>query len=66
MGKGSLKKVAHAKGKTSDEQTLAQMKGIETKCLRGKEVSEEENTLAQKRLCETSLSGLADSVIESV
>lgn len=66
MGKGSLKKVAHAKGKTSDEQTLAQMKEIGTKRLRGKEVSEEENTRAQKPLCETVLSGLADSVIESI
>ena len=65
-GKGSLKKVARAKGKTSDEQTLALMKEIGTKRLRGKEVSEEENTRAQKRLCETCLSGLADSVIESV
>ena len=42
------------------------MKEIGTKRLRGKEVSEEENTRAQKRLCETGLSGLADSVIESV
>ena len=66
MGKGSLKKIACAKGKTSDEQTLTQMKEIGTKCLRGKEVSEEENTWAQKRLCETVLSGLADSVIKSV
>ena len=48
MGKGSLKKVACAKGKTSDEQTLAQMKEIGTKRLRGKEVSEEENTWAQR------------------
>ena len=66
MGKGSLKKVACAKGKTSDEQTLAQMKEIGTKRLRGKEVSEEENTRAQKRLCEMVLSGLADSVIELI
>ena len=66
MGKGSLKKVAYAKGKTSDEQTLAQMKEIGTKRLRGKEVSEEENTWAQKRLCEMVLSGLADSVIELI
>ena len=66
MGKGSLKTVACAKGKTSDEQTLAQMKEIGTKHLRGKEVSEEENTRAQKHLCETVFSGLANSVIESV
>jgi len=38
MGKGSLKKVARAKGKISDEQTLAQMKEIGIKRLRGKEV----------------------------
>ena len=66
IGKGSLKKVACAKGKTSDEQTLAQMKEIGIKRLRGKEVLEEENSRAQKRLCETVLSGLADSVIELV
>ena len=36
MGKGSLKKVARAKGKTSDEQTLAQMKEIGIKRLREK------------------------------
>lgn len=66
MGKGRLKKVARAKGKTSDEQTLALMKEIGTKRLRGKKVSEEENNWAQKRFCETVLLSLADSVIESV
>ena len=54
------------KGKQSDEQTLAQMKEIGTKRLRGKEVSKEEKTRAQKRFCETVLLGLADFVIESV
>ena len=57
---------ANEKGKQSDEQTLAQMKEIGTKRLRGKEVSKEENTWAQNCFCETVLSGLADSVIESV
>ena len=42
------------------------MKEIGTKRLRGKEVSKEEKTQAQKRFCETVLSGLADFVIESV
>ena len=42
------------------------MKEIGTKRLRGKEVSEEENTWAQKRLCEMVLSGLADFVIELI
>ena len=64
MGKGSLKKVARAKGKTNNEQTLAQMMEVGTKRLRGKEVSEEENTRAQKRFCETVHSGLANSALE--
>ena len=64
MGKGSLKKVAHVKGKTNNEQTLTQMMEIGTKCLRGKEVSEEEETLVQKCFCETIHSGLADSALE--
>ena len=33
MGKGNLKKVAHVKGKTNNEQTLTQMMEIGTKCL---------------------------------
>ena len=57
---------ANEKGKQSNEQTLAQMKEIGTKRLRGKEVSNEENTRAQKCFCETVFSGLADSVIEPV
>ena len=57
---------ANEKGKQSNEQTFAQMKEIGTKHLRGKEVSKQENTRAQKCFCETVLSGLADSVIESV
>ena len=57
---------ANEKGKQSDEQTLAQMKEIGTKRLRGKEVSKQENTRAQKHFCETVLSGLVDSVIELV
>ena len=64
MGKGNLKKVAHVKGKTNNEQTLTQMMKIGTKCLRGKEVLEEEDTQAQKRFCETIHSGLADSALE--
>ena len=64
MGKGSLKKVAHVKGKTNNEQTLTQMMEIGTKCLRGKEVSEEEETLVQKCFYETIHSGLADSALE--
>ena len=66
MGKGSLKKVAHVKGKTNNEQTLTQMMEIGTKCLRGKEVSEEEDTLVQKCSCERIHSGLADSALEMV
>ena len=46
MGKGSLKKIARAKGKTNIEQTLTQMMEVGTKRLRGKEVSEEEDTRA--------------------
>nr|POE99665.1 hypothetical protein CFP56_18994 [Quercus suber] len=49
LGKGSLKKVARAKGKASDDQTLAQMMEIGTKRLRAKEASEEENNRAPKR-----------------
>ena len=64
MGKGNLKKVTHVKGKINNEQTLTQMMEIGTKCLRGKEVSEEEDTQAQKRFCETIHSGLADSALE--
>ena len=64
MGQGSLKKVAHVKGKTNNEQTLAQMMEIGTKCLRGKEVSEEEDTRAQKCFYETVHSRLADSALE--
>ena len=66
LGKGSLKKVARAKGKASNDQTLAQMMEIRTKRLRGKEASEEENTQAQKRFCETVKLGLANSVLEPV
>ena len=66
LGKGSLKKVARAKVKASNDQTLAQMMEIGTKRLRGKEASKEENTRAQKRFCETVKSGLADSVLEPV
>ena len=64
MGKGSLKKIARAKGKTNIEQTLTQMMEVGTKRLRGKEVSEEEDTRAQKHFCETIHSGLADSTLE--
>ena len=49
LGKGSLKKVARAKGKTNNEQTLAQMMEVGTKRLRGKEVSKEEDTQAPLR-----------------
>ena len=43
LGKGSLKKIARAKGRTNDEQTLAQLKVIGIKRLRGKEISEDED-----------------------
>ena len=66
LGKGSLKKVARAKGKASDDQTLAQMMEIGTKRLRAKEASEEENNGAPKQFCELVNSGLADSVFEPV
>ena len=66
LGKGSLKKVARAKGKASDDQTLVQMMEIGTKRLRGKEASEEKNTWAQKSFCETVKSGLTNSVLEPV
>ena len=64
LGKGSLKKIARAKGRTNDEQTLAQLKVIGIKCLRGKETSEDEDTHTQKRRCETIPSDFADSVLE--
>ena len=38
LGKGSLKKIVRAKGRTNDEQTLAQLKVIGIKRLRGKEI----------------------------
>ena len=66
LGKGSLKKVARAKGKVSDDQTLAQMLKIGAKHLRVNEASEEENNRAPKCLCELVNSGLADSVFETV
>ena len=66
LGKGSLKKVAFAKGKASDDQTLAQMMEIGTKRLRGKEASKEKNIWAQKSFCETVKSGLTDSILEPV
>ena len=57
LGKGSLKNVARAKGKASDDQTLAQMMEIGTKRLKAKEASEEENNRAPKRFCESVNSG---------
>ena len=66
LGKGSLKKVSHAKGKVSDDQTLVQMMEIRTKRLRGKEALQEKNPGAQKRFCETVKSGLTDSVLEPI
>nr|POE71501.1 hypothetical protein CFP56_34311 [Quercus suber] len=66
LGKGNLKKVAQAKGKASDDQTLAQLMEIGTKRLRGKEASEEENNRAHKRFCKTINSGLVVSVLEPV
>ena len=62
MGKGNLKKVARAKGKVSDDQTLAQMLKFGAKRLRVTEASEEENNRAPKRLCEPISSGLVDAV----
>ena len=41
LGKGSLKKVARAKGKASDYQTFPRMMEIGTKRLRTKEASAE-------------------------
>ena len=38
LGKGILKKIVRAKGRTNDEQTLAQLKVIGIKRLRGKEI----------------------------
>ena len=63
LGKGSLKKIARAKGRTNDEQTLAQLKVMGIKHLRGKEISEDEDTRAKKRSCETVSSDFADSVL---
>ena len=62
LGKGNLKKVAHPKGKVSDDQTLAQMLKIGAKHLRANEASEEENNWAPKHLCEPVNSGLANAV----
>ena len=64
MGKGSLKKFSRAKGKKNNEQTLTQMMEVGTKRLRGKEVSKEDDTLAQKRFYEIVHLGLADSTLE--
>ena len=61
-----MKKVACAKGKVSDDQTLAQMLKIGAKRLRANEASEEENNRARKRLCEPVNSGLANSIFETV
>ena len=52
MGKGNLKKVARAKGKANDYQTLAQMLKSGAKCWRVTNASEEENIRASKCLCE--------------
>ena len=41
--KGNLKKVARAKGKVSDDQTLSQMLTIGANRLRANEASEKEN-----------------------
>ena len=64
LSKGSLKKIVRAKGRTNDEQTLAQLKVMGIKHLRGKEISEDEDTRAKKRSCETVPSDFADSVLE--
>ena len=66
LGKGNLKKVAHPKGKVSDDQTLAQMLKIGAKHLRANEASEEENNWAPKHLCEPVNSGLANAVFRIV
>ena len=44
LGKGNLKKVARAKGKFIDDQTLTQMLKFRAKGLRVTEASEEETT----------------------
>ena len=54
------------KGGKNDEQTLAQLKVIGIKRLRGKETSEDEDTRAKKRSYETVPSNFADSVLEVV
>ena len=64
LSKGSLKKIVRAKGRTNDVQTLAELKVIGIKRLRGKETSEDEDTRAKKRSCETVPSDFADSVLE--
>ena len=61
-GKGNLKKVARAKGKVSDDQTLTQMLKFGAKHLRVTKASKEENNRAPKRLCEPINLGLADAV----
>ena len=62
LGKGSLKKIARAKGRTNDEQTLAQLKVIGIKRLRGKETLKDEDTRAKKCSCEIVPSDFADFV----
>ena len=64
LGKGSLKKIACAKGRTNDEQTLAQLKVIGIKRLRGKETLEDEDTCAKKCSCEIVPSDFVDFVLE--
>ena len=51
LGKGNLKKVARAKGKASEDQTLMQLLKSGAKRRRVTEASEEENIRAPKHLC---------------
>ena len=48
LGKGNMKKVARAKGKASDDQTLVQMLKFEAKRWRVTEALEEENIRDRK------------------
>ena len=51
LGKGNMKKVARAKGKASEDQTLMQLLKSGVKRRRVTEASEEENIWAPKHLC---------------
>nr|POF00796.1 hypothetical protein CFP56_70912 [Quercus suber] len=65
MSKGRLKKIAREKGKTKDEETLAQFKEMGIKRLRRFEASEDDEARPLKRLCEEKFLGNANLLFEA-